>query len=216
MSEETLNPGEAQFEVVYTPAFGGGVLEGPGRWFESDYGLVWTDDAGHLNLLDYGFPQESKAFREYKTALESSGLDATEAFNLMFNAIQEDDPEFSFSEGDLTEVSKEYNAKMTPKEPDPLTAAAPTEDDLKETASFGLTLDEDDSTVLELVKSDENGVYVRENETWVQLDPEADEDANPTVYGAIWYDVGVDAIPVFDDGEESDLTKEDFAQFIVE
>lgn len=213
MSEENLNPGEAQFEVVYTPAFGGGVLEGPGRWFESDYGLVWTDDAGHLNLLDFGFPKESKAFREYKTALQASGLDATEAFNLMFNAIQEDDPEFAYKEGNLEEVSKEYETRMSQES---LTAAAPTEDDLKETASFGLTLDEDDSTVLELVKSDETGVYVRENEAWVQLDPEADEDANPTVYGAIWYDVNVDAIPVFDDGAESSLTKEDFAQFIVE
>lgn len=93
-------------------------------------------------------------------------------------------------------------------------AAAPAPEDLVPEAFFGITVDED-GTVLELVKTDASGTYVRENETWVALDPDADEEENPTVYGMDWYDVSVDIIPVYDDSAESDQTLLDFETFIV-
>lgn len=88
-----------------------------------------------------------------------------------------------------------------------VTAALPTPEDLAPDASFGITVDEEDTNVLELVKSDSNGVYIRENEAWIALDSEADEEAYPTVYGMTWYDVTPDAIPIFDDSEKEDETK---------
>lgn len=196
-----------QFETVYAPPYAGGVLEGNGRWFETSTGFTWTDDNGHLNFLDFNNSEAMKGFIAYKSALAGSELSASQ----VFDSIVEDE-ELEVHAGDLADLSKEYQSRINAE---PITAAAPTEDDLKETASYGLTVDEDDTTVLELVKSDENGVYVRENETWTALDSEADEESTPTVYGAIWYDVTVDAIPVYDDGAEKDLQKSDFDTFIV-
>ena len=212
------------YEEIYTAPYSGVIEDEEGRWFKisgpsGDTGYVWTDNDGVLGflLLDPASNEQQVQVTK-RTEFAAQGLDASQAFDALKAEYGIENEET----GNLLELSQRYqdeynelNGTTTVKE-EALTAAAPTEDDLKETASFGLTLDEDDITVLELVKTDETGVYVRENETWVQLDPEADEDANPTVYGAIWYDVTVDAIPVFDDGAESSLTREDFAQFIVE
>lgn len=59
-----------------------------------------------------------------------------------------------------------------------------------------LTLDEDnEDLVLELVKSDETGMYIRDNGTWWAIDPDAD---NPRVWDRVIIDVREDAAELFD------------------
>lgn len=207
-----------QLEVTYTPAFGGGTLTGPGRWVETDEGYVWTNDGDNLNLLDFDNYEASQGFIGLKDSMKAQGLSASEAFDLVSADIVDENPEAQVVSGNLEDLVKEYESKMgvTPTE-EPIVAAAPTPEDLAEGVSFGITVDEtDDSTVLELVKNDPNGVYYREDEAWIALDPDADEDTYPTVYGPIWYDVTSDAIPVFDDAALQDsIEKAQFDTFIV-
>lgn len=212
------------YEEIYAAPYSGVIEDEDGRWFKisgpsGDTGYVWTDNDGVLGflLLDPSSNEQQVQVNK-KTKYAAQGLDASQAFDALKSEYGVENEET----GNLLEFSQRYqneynelNGTTTVQE-ESITAAAPTEDDYKDSASFGVTVDTDDSTVLELVKSDENGVYVREGENWVQLDPEASEEDTPTVYGAIWYDVTPDAIPVFDDGEESALTKDDFSQFIKE
>lgn len=68
-------------------------------------------------------------------------------------------------------------------------------------AHLYLTLDEDDQNlVLELVRSDEVGMYIRDNGTWVRIDPNAD---NPRVWDRVIVDVTDRAVDVYDIAESS-------------
>lgn len=59
---------------------------------------------------------------------------------------------------------------------------------LQETDSYGITVD-DNNNVLEFIKVDTTGTYVRSSGKWEALDPDADEDDNSTVFNKSWYDV---------------------------
>lgn len=203
---------ETSFDVVWTPPYGGGVFQGPGRWFKIDAGFYWTDDNGHFGLLDTEESDEvTKSVLSVKDHFNSIGYTASQAFDSIYSSMSSDDESIQLIEGDLETLAQEYENMSTT-----LTAAAPTPEDLSIEASYGITVDEDDSTVLELVKSDGNGTYLRQDESWVNIDPEASEDDYPTVYGTIWYDVSVDAIPVFDDATGEDtITKEIFTDLII-
>lgn len=201
------------FDVVWTPPYGGGVFQGPGRWFKIDAGFYWTDDNGHFGLLDTSDSDEiTKSVLSVKDHYNSLGYTATQAFDNIYSSMSSDDENLQVTEGNLEDLAKEYEGEPM----EPMTAAAPTEDDMQVGVTYGITVDEDDSTVLELVKSDGNGTYLRQDESWVNIDPEASEDDYPTVYGTIWYDVLVDAIPVFDDAAGEDtINKDIFTDLII-
>lgn len=55
--------------------------------------------------------------------------------------------------------------------------------------------DEDENQVLELVKSDETGMYIRDNGTWMPINP---DDDNPRVWDRILIDVTEDAAELYD------------------
>lgn len=68
-------------------------------------------------------------------------------------------------------------------------------------AHLYLTLDDDDpNAVLEFVRSDETGMYIRDNSQWVRIDPEADNDR---VWDRVIIDVSERAVDVFDLAESS-------------
>ena len=204
---------QTQLDVVWTPPYGGGVFQGPGRWFSIDAGVYWTDDNGHFGFLDTDEGDEvTKSVLALRNQFNSLGFTATQVFDTVYEDLQGDDESLEITSSNLEELAQEYE-KMIVK---PLTAAAPTPEDLAPTSSYGITVDEDDSTVLELVKSDENGTYLRQDESWVNIDPEASEEDYPTVYGTIWYDVSVDAIPVYDEATGEDtINKDIFTDLII-
>lgn len=55
--------------------------------------------------------------------------------------------------------------------------------------------DEDENQVLELVKSDETGMYIRDNGEWMPINP---DDDNPRVWDRILIDVTEDAAELYD------------------
>ena len=80
--------------------------------------------------------------------------------------------------------------------------------------NYGVTLDEDGS-VLDLVRSDNTGVFVRDNGRWIALDLES-EDESDTIDGYEWVDVTADAIEFFDsNGSVDGLTRLDIAPYAV-
>lgn len=69
--------------------------------------------------------------------------------------------------------------------------------------------DDDENEVLELVRSDETGMYVRDDGSWVSIDPEADD---PRVWDRIIIDVKETAVPVYDAAEaEGPITADKFS-----
>lgn len=64
-----------------------------------------------------------------------------------------------------------------------------------------VTLDDNESRILELVLSNDRGMFIRSNGQWVQIDPEAD---NNRVWDRIVRDVKPAGIKGFDDVEKSD------------
>lgn len=63
--------------------------------------------------------------------------------------------------------------------------------------------DQDENQILELVKVDETGMYVRDNHQWVEIDPDAD---NERVWDRVILDVTPDAVPAFDQALDVDQT----------
>ena len=72
--------------------------------------------------------------------------------------------------------------------------------------------DEDENSVLELVRSDESGMYVREDGDWTQINP---EDDNERVWDRIIIDVTPEAVPVFDAADEQgEVTADMFNDYL--
>jgi hypothetical protein len=189
----------AEFVTEYLPVYGGGTLSGPGRWFRTDDGYVWTNDAGNLNLLDFNSPDAIQNFINMKTIAASNGNSAED----IFNQLAGEEPETVVVEGDLATLDALYTQEIQ--------ATA----EVEENSAYGLTLD-DNNQVLELVMIDPSGVHVRDAGEWLLLDPDDVDDENDTVYGREWIDISPEAIVVYDDNIDSDtLTKDDFTPYIL-
>lgn len=68
-----------------------------------------------------------------------------------------------------------------------------------ENERYGVTVDDDDYTVLELVKEHRGQFYVRDSAKWLHLDPQVESDnPNSTVFGRVWYNISESDIEVFD------------------
>jgi hypothetical protein len=91
----------------------------------------------------------------------------------------------------------------------PITAAALGEGVL---SPYNFTVDED-GTVLELIQSDETGVYVRDNADWVEVNTEEEQ---PTIDDLEWVEVTEDAIPFWDSASGTEtVTRDQITQFEV-
>lgn len=55
--------------------------------------------------------------------------------------------------------------------------------------------DDDENEILELVKSDPDGMFIRDNHEWLKIDPDADNDR---VWDRVIFDVTPDAVDIFD------------------
>lgn len=66
--------------------------------------------------------------------------------------------------------------------------------------TFSFTID-DDGNILELIKSDDEGVWVRENGDWILTDS---NDPNDTIWDKEWLDVSEDAIKFWDESQNDE------------
>lgn len=205
---------DVQFETVYGPAYPGMIDAGPGRWFThknvsgEDLGIIWTDDADGLGFIPTPLGDSSQmAQARFRRSLANQGVSATDAFDAAVEYEEDYSEVVEVFSGDLSEIIEE----SAPQE-EGLVAAAPQKGEIAESTSYGISVADDDITVLDLVKVDQDGVYVRESGAWISLDPEEDSDTDERVYGHIWYDVSSDAVEIFDAASpETELTKEDFS-----
>lgn len=89
----------------------------------------------------------------------------------------------------------------------PVTAAIAPESD----TVFGLVTNEEETEVLQLIKDEPEGTFYRDLGEWVEISPES-----PEIQGN-WIEVTGDAVPVFDEHEQSTTLKvETFSTFIVD
>lgn len=72
-----------------------------------------------------------------------------------------------------------------------------------------LTLDDTDpNNVLELVRVDSTGMYIRDNRQWVQINPDVD---NPRVWDRQIVDVNLSGVDAFDNAEQLGvITRDNF------
>lgn len=80
--------------------------------------------------------------------------------------------------------------------------------------TIAFTVD-DDGNVAELIKSDETGIFIRENGDWSPVDTDKPQ---PTIDDLEWLDVNDDALKFWDDeGENSDaVTREDVLKYAID
>jgi hypothetical protein len=202
----------AQFEIDYMPAFGGGVLNGPGRWFEAESGFIWTNDAGNLNILDFDDTQAVTNFITVKELMRDRGLSASQAFDLLYEEQTEEYPGTQLVTGDLDELDRIFSDIYIVDVP--VVAAAPVAGQVVTGVEYGITVD-DDGNVLELVQVSPDGVFVRTNNTWVAIDTDSESD-DDTVFGREWFDVTEDAVELYDTLETEDsMQKVEFDSVIV-
>lgn len=218
MSEEIH---DVQFETVYGPAYPGLIEAGQGRWFYHKnisgevLGTIWTDDKDGFGFIPTELGNSVQMEQaQFRRSLANQGVSASDGFDAAVEWEEDYSDEVIQNSGDLSEVIDAALEERTHRV-DPVTAAIPVRGEVVDTTSYGISLADDDVTVLDLVKVDENGVYVRESDAWVALDPDAEEE-DERVYGHIWYDVSEDAVSVFDSNfTEKAPTKEDFSTFIL-
>lgn len=86
----------------------------------------------------------------------------------------------------------------------------------RENDKYGVTVDDDDWTVLELVKESQGQFYIRDNANWVAVDPEVESSKDSTVFGRVWYSISESDVSVFDSLILKDfVTKEDLSTAIL-
>lgn len=74
--------------------------------------------------------------------------------------------------------------------------------------------DEDENQVLELIRSDSQGVFMRDHGQWMIV---ADEDDNPRVWDRVIIDVSPDAVLTYDEAQNGDnMTVDMFNEHIIE
>ena len=80
-------------------------------------------------------------------------------------------------------------------------------------ATLAATVD-DEGNVLELIYSNRDGVYVRDNGTWSLID---DNEQQPTIDDQEWLEVTPDFVPAFDDMMQTQdtVSREDAAKYAV-
>lgn len=69
--------------------------------------------------------------------------------------------------------------------------------------------------ILELIRVEADGIYVRDNGKWILLDPTLEEEEYPTVYNVTYHDVSDDFVLFYDIKNKDDLTLQDVKDFIV-
>lgn len=196
---------EVVFESEYSPPYNGFISNSAtaeGRWFTvPDKGTIWTDDADVVGMLPLlSSATSGKDFVEFNNLRlqgRASDMIAAEVFDLAVEYYQDNDPTtpIEISSGTLEELTHIYGDTTLSEET--------TTDD-----AYAITVDEA-GNVLEFVKMNTTGTYLRDGDDWEKLDPDADEDEYPTFYGQEYIDVSEDALRLFDAEVSKDKVSKD-------
>lgn len=75
--------------------------------------------------------------------------------------------------------------------------------------------DEDPNEILELVKVDRDGMYIRDNHEWQEIDPDAD---NERVWDRVIHDVTPDVVDSFDQLVDQDgvANVDELQQYVID
>ncbi len=192
-----------QFDMVFAPArYGALNTEIEGRWTAlasldgTPLGIAWSDGEDGAGFIQAG-PNELAeevwtdfsvsahlkipAIAAYQLAVRKKGLSAQ-----------------TESTGKLSEVYRDFS-KLLDQESVIAAVAADTavaSDEISPTAHIYITVaDEDENQVLELVRNDEAGLFIRDNGEWVRINAEED---NQRVWDRILIDVLPEAAEVYD------------------
>jgi hypothetical protein len=201
---------DSEFSTVDSQPYSG-VARGPGRWFVvlrqngQQLGFAWTDDKNTFGLSATDFSADAQNdvinFLNNRNSWGRAGTSATNAFDAA-RELQEDTTDlpaeviYGDLQFDLLEKVHEGIGM----------AAAP---------EYSMTVRED-GEVLEAIRTDPLGQYLRVNGLWELIDPEADEEDYPTVYGQEWHEVTEDAIAIFDKRSGADdFTRDEVETYFI-
>lgn len=193
---------EDRFDLVFAPArYGALNAETEGRWTAlssadgKPLGIVWSDGADSAGFIQASRDELAEdLWQDFPIAahLKVPAMSAYQIAKHKKGVVAEEE-----RTGKLSEVYRDFSKLIDRLDVVTAAAATPdTDDTIPEGAHLYLTLDENDnSIILELVRSDETGMYIRDNHEWAPIDPEADNDR---VWDRVIVDVTPEAAEVFD------------------
>lgn len=195
---------------VYLGSSYDGLARGKGRWYPAvdstgtPYGYVWTDDRERMGIIDIRTGPIAEAalsiFFSQRNEWASNDLSASAAFDESMSIQKEAyGIDTEFSEGDLY---TDLVLGITEKE---LKTMA-------KTRIYSITV-RADGEVLELIRSDIDGMAYREDGAWIPVSLEATKEDYPTIYGQEWHDVKDKAVPYYDAHIDDRITKAEMQQF---
>jgi len=173
---------------------------GPGRWFTAyadsgeEMGYVWTNDRAGFGLVttvnSYRSQKTLDWFLYSRNVWGENETSATDAFESYYQMQATWSPAgLKIETGDLQQDF------MTKARKEMAQAGGYIE--------YGITV-RDDGEVLELLRHDPTGSYLRENGKWVLIDRDAPEENYPTVYNQEWHEVHEDILEFFDSNSSSE------------
>lgn len=194
-----------QFDLVYAPQkYGALNATAVGRWTAlssadgEPLGIAWTDGADAAGFIQAGPSELSEDVWSDFTVSAGLKIPALSAYQMAKHkrsvvASQE-------KTGELSEVYRDLSKLLDTASA--ITAAIQDAalENVPDDAHIFLTVtDEDENEVLELVRSDETGMYIRDSAEWVPFNT---DDDNPRVWDRILIDVTVDAAQIFDQAQK--------------
>lgn len=190
-----------QFDMVFAPArYGALDAESEGRWTAlaaadgTPLGIAWSDGAdaaGFLQAAPNALGEEVWQDFSVSASLKIPAVAAYQLAKRKKGVTAENEVV-----GKLADVYKHFSklldrhSALTAAAGDAASDALPTDSHIYLTVA-----DEDENQVLELVRNDETGMYIRDNNEWVQIDADAD---NERVWDRIIIDVTPEAAAVYD------------------
>lgn len=193
------------FETVYIPKYSStlsSVRDTVGEWAVAEGRVtVWTDGSSAVGILPTpGTEFAGSDFAELNT-LRGSADSAQEVFLSMVDYLEDasGQPMARFT-GQLSDITTNYQEVFS----------------VENDERYGITVDESEN-VLEFVKINSEGVFLRSAGEWIRIEDDAEEEDYPTFYDQSFYDTTEDALSLFDSVEDNDSNSlEDFKKFVTE
>lgn len=167
---------------------------GPGRWFTAyadsgeQIGYVWTNDRYGFNMITtnptYSAQPTLDWFLYSRNVWGEAETPATDAFESYYQM------QTTWSPAGIDIVAGDLRLELMERVREDMT-------ELGGYIEYGITV-RDDGEVLELIRHDPTGSYLRENGKWVKIDPDAEEEVYPTVYNQEWHEVDEDILDFYD------------------
>lgn len=185
---------------------------GPGRWYVAyadsgeEMGYVWTNDRFGFGLITTSSSYRSQSTLDWflysRNVWGESETPATDAFESYYQMQATWSPAgLNIETGDLQEeLLQRARAAMS---------------EAGGYIEYGVTV-RGDGEVLELLRHDPTGSYLRDSGRWVLIDRDAPEEQYPTVYNQEWHEVDEDILDFFDTNQRNEaVTLRDIELYVI-